>query len=172
MARFRSTRITTWRPPGVRRITDKRLGEGWPGDVLWTGDRYVTAMDWRRDGDGPYLGTCVARFSSTGVLEAPPYCSRALESPDVAIGARLAVGDGGLALVYRASRAQRLLFVRTDRAGVPVGPPHDLLDPSEAPTPMSFVDGAAVTWADDAFAVLFSREGSTLMLTRVVRAEP
>ena len=153
-------------------VTSGRLGEGWPGDVVWTGDRYVTAMDWRRDGDRPHLGTCVASFSSTGVLEAPPYCSRALESTDVAIGARLAVGDGGLALVYRASRAQRLLFLRTDMFGVPVGPPHDLFDPSEDPIPMTFVDGAAVTWADDAFAVLFSRAGSTLMLTRVVRAEP
>jgi hypothetical protein len=73
-----------------------------------------------------------------------------LEPGSVASGpARLAVGDGGLGLVFRVDRAQRVVFVWTDMAGVPVGLPQDIFDPSPDPISFSFVDGVGVIRGED-----------------------
>lgn len=140
------------------------LGPGVPGDVLWAGDHYVTAMTWMED-DG-YSGTCIARFSPAGLLEAAPVCSV------LGLDARLAVGDRGLALAYRSADMEALLFARADAAGVLVGTPHDVPLGGDPPGPFSHLSSLGLTWADDGFAVLFGRANGIHELSRMERASP
>lgn len=103
------------------------LSDGLGGDVVWADGAYLMAWSyvdltaWSGD---PYL-TCVARFTPGGDLERAPVCTATAVYdghgwPGLA---GLAVGDGGLGLVWQWGSDvtdSYPFFMRTDFAGTPI----------------------------------------------------
>jgi hypothetical protein len=146
----------------------------WAWDVRWAGGAYLTAWPDLSEGADPSIREllCVGRFGEEGELVGPPVCS------DIrpwgfhnTQSVRLAAGDGGAALVFDVDDWDRLLAVRTDAMGVPVGPPHDVFESS--PGDSGWVGPYwAVEWAgDDAFGVLFNSSFADAGLRVFERAE-
>ena len=126
-------------------------------DVRWSDGGWATA--WPNGASETPMGewfdeVCVGRFSPDGSLAAAPVCTTlSLMGLGPVRIPRLAAGDGGLALVFEAGDYDRLVLLRTDLFGVPVGTPHDVYVPDPG-TPFNFGHFTAA-WAGDRFGVLF-----------------
>jgi cysteine-rich repeat protein len=136
------------------------LGNGMVGDLVWIDGHYIVGwphFDTAVDFENSEL--CIAHFSAAGNLERAPTCndvtSIVTEGNYVA---RMAAGDGGLALVFSSDSDQQLSYLRTGLNGRAVMPPQSVVgamcNPYEPPP--CWFGAFGTTWADHGFAVLFS----------------
>ena len=126
------------------------------GDVKWLDGRYVTALAhyWEPAGGPAHSDVVVSWFAASGELEGPPVRNAV---GDAFLGSvlRIAAGDGGLALVGAWDSDQQLSFLRTDMAGVAVGPVRPVVDWATGFPPGAWFGSCNTVWADRRFGVLF-----------------